>query len=94
MQNLLATGHPAIPTGEIDFTPLLYAALILLAWRRARVPFRFWVLPLAIFTGGLIDSISDGLGYSLVTNVCVLALVALLIPPWKRWPHPLHPPEV
>ena len=95
MQSLLATGHPAIPTtGDIDFTPLLYAALILLAWRRARLPFKVWVIPAAIFAGGLIDSISDGLGPSMVTTVCILALVALLIPPWGRRTHPLRPPEV
>lgn len=94
MQNLLATGHPAIPTGDIDFTPLLYAALILLAWRRARAPFKVWVIPAAIFAGGLIDSISDGLGLSTVTSVSVLALVAVLMPPWRHWAHPLRPPEV
>jgi hypothetical protein len=95
MQSLLATGHPAIPTtGDIDFTPLLYAALILLAVRRSYFPFKLWVIPAAIFAGGLIDSISDGLGPSTVTTVCILALVALLIPPWGRRTHPIPPPEV
>ena len=94
MQNLLATGHPAIPTGDIDFTPLLYTALILLAWRRSRVPFKIWVLPAAIFAGGLIDSISDGFGLSTVTSVSVLALVAILMPPWGRRTQPIPPPEV
>ena len=96
MQSLLATGHPAIPTtGDIDFTPLLYAALILLAVRRSHVLFKLWVIiPAAIFTGGLIDSISDGVGPSMVTNVCILALVALLIPLWAHRTHPIPPPEV
>jgi hypothetical protein len=95
MQALLATGHPAIPTtGDLDFTPLLYAALILLAVRRSHVPFSLWAIPVAIFAGGLIDSISDGLGPSMVTNVCILALVALLIPQWGRWTPPIPPPEV
>ena len=49
MQSLLATGHPAIPTtGDIDFTPLLYAALILLTVRRSH-SFKLWVIPAAIF---------------------------------------------
>ncbi len=95
MQSLLATGHPAIPTtGDIDFTPLLYAALILLAVRRSHVPFSLWVIPGAIFAGGLIDSISDAIGPSMVTNVCILALVALLIPLRGRRMPPIPPPEV
>lgn len=95
MQSLLATGHPAIPTtGDIDFTPLLYAALILLAVRRSHVPFKLWVIPAAIFAGGLIDSISDGFGPSMVTNVCILSLVALLIPLRGRRMPPIRPPEV
>ena len=95
MQSLLATGHPAIPTtGDIDFTPLLYAALIILAVRRSHVPFSLWVVPAAIFTGGLIDSISDGFGPSMVTNVCILSLVALLIPLRGRRMPPIPPPEV
>jgi hypothetical protein len=94
VQSLLATGHPAIPTGDFDFTPLLYAALVLLAWRRARAPFKIWVIPAAIFAGGLIDSISDGFGLSTVTSVSVLALVAVLIPPRRRWARPIPPPEV
>lgn len=97
MQSLLATGHPAIPTtGDIDFTPLLYAALILLAVRRSHVPFKFklWAIPVAIFAGGLIDSISDAFGPSTVTNVCILALVALLIPLRGRQMPPIPPPEV
>ena len=95
MQSLLATGHPAIPTtGDIDFTPLVYAAIILVAVRRSHVPFRLWVFPTAIFAGGLIDSISDGFGPSMVTNVCILALVALLIPLRGRRTPPIPPPEV
>jgi hypothetical protein len=95
MQSLLATGHPAIPTtGDIDFTPLLYAALILIAVRRSHVPFSLWVVPAAIFAGGLIDSISDGFGPSMVTNVCILSLVAILIPLRGRRMPPIPPPEV
>jgi hypothetical protein len=81
-------------TGDLDFTPLLYAALILLAVRRSRVSFSLWVIPAAIFAGGLIDSISDGLGPSMVTNLCILALVALLIPALVRWTARIPPPEV
>jgi hypothetical protein len=94
MQSLLATGHPAIPTGDFDFTPLLYTGLLLLGLRRARVPFRIWVLPVAIVAGGLIDSISDGLRFSTPTSAAVLALVVLLNP--LRWPsaYPLPPPDV
>ena len=80
MQTVLATGHPAIPTGDFDFTPLLYMAILLLALRRARVPFKIWVFPVVLVAGGLIDSISDGLHLSTVTTVRVLALVALLMP--------------
>lgn len=94
MQTLLATGHPAIPTGDFDFTPLLYAALLLITLVRGRIPFKIWVFPAALFTGGLIDSISDGLGFSTVTSALVLALVALLTPRWKASPHPLPPPDV
>jgi hypothetical protein len=93
MQSVLATGHPAIPTGDFDFTPLLYTGLLLLMYRRTRLPFRIWVIPAAIFTGGLIDSISDGLRLSTATSASVLALVALLTPTWAP-ARPLRPPEV
>ena len=63
--------------------------------RRSRVPIKLWVIiPAAIFTGGLIDSISDGVGPSMVTNVCILALVALLVPLWGHRMPPIPPPEV
>ncbi|MGZ5297349.1 MAG: hypothetical protein ACXWYT_10515, partial [Actinomycetota bacterium] len=80
MQSMLATGHPAIPTGDFDFTPLLYTGLLLLAFRRTRVPFRIWVLPVALVAGGLIDSISDGLRLRTLTTASVLLLMALLTP--------------
>lgn len=94
MQSVLATGHPAIPTGDFDFTPLLYTALLLITLLRARIPFKIWVFPVAIVAGGMIDSISDGLGFSTVTSACVLALVALLIPPRRASAPPLRPPDV
>jgi hypothetical protein len=94
MQSLLATGHPAIPTGDFDFTPLLYTALLLLALRRARVPFRIWVLPVAIVAGGMIDSISDGFRLSTPMMTSILTLVALLMPLRRATARPLRPPEV
>jgi hypothetical protein len=94
MQSLLATGHPAIPTGDFDFTPLLYMALLLLAVLRARVPFRIWMFPVAMVAGGLIDSISDGLRLRMLTTAAVLALVALLAPLRMTPAPPLHPPDV
>jgi hypothetical protein len=81
----LATGHPAIPTvGDIDPTPLLYMAILLLAYRRSRLPFRAWVIPVAFLAGGLIDSISDALHHATLTTACILTLVAILIPPPRR----------
>jgi hypothetical protein len=94
MQSVLATGHPAIPTGDFDFTPLLYMALLLITLFRAHAPFRIWVFPIALFAGGLIDSISDGLGFSTVTSALVLTLVALLTPRWNAPAPPFRPPEV
>ena len=94
MDTLLATGHPAIPTGDFDFTPLLYTALILVALRRARVPFKIWVFPIALVGGALIDSISDGLDLSTVTTVPVLALVAILMHSRRRWTPRFPPSEV
>ena len=91
---MLATGHPAIPTGDFDFTPLLYTALLLLGLRRARVPFRIWVLPVAIVAGGLIDTISDALRFTTPTTASVLALVALLVRPWRGRARELRPPSV
>ena len=89
MQSLLATGRiPRNPTtGDVDFTPLLYAATH--APRMVPGPRSVQDLGDAggdsrSFAGGLIDSISDGLGPSIVTNACVLALVALLIPSMER----------
>jgi hypothetical protein len=94
MQSVLATGHPAIPTGDFDFTPLLYTGLLLITLLRARIPFKVWVLPVAFVAGGLIDSISDGLGFSTLTSALVVALVALLTPRWRAAAPPLRPPEV
>ena len=95
MLAFLATGHPVIPTtGDLDFTPLLYMAILLLAVRRTHIPFTLWVIPAAFFAGGLVDSISDGLGYSTIRSACILALVALLIPPRRSRAHPIPPPEV
>ena len=91
---MLATGHPAIPTGDFDFTPLLYTGLLLLTVRQARVPFKIWLIPAAIFAGGLIDSISDGLGFSMVTSACVLMLVALFTQPRRASSRPFRPPDV
>lgn len=92
MQSVLATGHPAIPTGDFDFTPLLYTGLLLITLFRARLPFRIWVFPVAIVAGGLVDSISDGLGVSTVTSALVLTLVALITPRWGSPAPPLRPP--
>ena len=94
MQTFLATGHPAIASGDFDFTPLLYIGILLLTVYRARYPFRLWMLPVSVVAGAAIDSISDGLGFSMVTTTCVLALVALLFPTRRRWARPLPPPEV
>ena len=94
MLRTIATGHPAIPTGDFDFTPLLYTALLLLAFRRAGVPFKIWVLPVAIVVGALIDSISDGLRLSTMTTAPVLALLALLISSRMAATRRLHPPQV
>jgi hypothetical protein len=94
MQCMLATGHPAIPTGDFDFTPLLYTALLLITLFRAHAPFKIWVFPLALLAGALIDSISDGLGFSTLTSALVLTLVALLTPRWKAPAPHLRPPEV
>jgi hypothetical protein len=94
LETNIATGHPAIPTGDFDFMPLLYTALILLALRRARVPFKIWVFPIALVGGALIDSISDGLQLSTVTTVPVIALMALLISSRLATTRRLHPPQV
>jgi len=83
----LATGHPAIPTaGDFDFTPLLYMAILLLAYRRSRLPFRAWLIPVAFVAGGLVDSMSDGLHHSTLMTASILTLVAILIPPSRRVP--------
>jgi hypothetical protein len=94
MLSILATGHPAIPTGDFDFTPMLYTAIVLIAMRRARVPFRIWLIPVALVAGAMIDSVSDGLQLSTVTTVPVLALMALLVHSRRRWTPRLPPWEV
>ena len=94
MQSVLATGHPAIPTGDFDFTPFVYVVIILVALRRARVPFRIWVFPIVLVAGALIDSISDGLHLSAAMTVPVLALVALLMHSRRRWTPRFPPSEV
>ena len=90
----VATGHPAIPTGDFDFTPLVYVAIILVALRRAHVPLRIWVFPIVLVAGALIDSISDGLHLSTVSTVPVLALVALLMHSRRPWTPRFPPSEV
>lgn len=94
MQSVLATGHPAIPTGDFDFTPLLYTGLLLITLFRARTPFKIWVFPVVVVAGALIDSISDGFGFSTVTTALVFALVALLTPRWRPRRSSFVPPEV
>ena len=94
IESVLATGLPAIPTGDFDFTPLVYVAIILVALRRAHVPFRIWVFPIVLVAGALIDSISDGLHLSTVTTVPVLALVALLVHSRRPWVPRFPPSEV
>ena len=77
----VATGHPAIPTdGDFDFTPLLYAAIWILALRRPRPGLMLLAAPLFLLAGGLVDSISDVLGLSTLTTASALALPALLLP--------------
>ena len=90
MFTLLATGHPAIPTGDFDFTPLLYAALLLLILRRAQVSLKLWMLPVVIVAGGVIDTTSDAFHVSTLTSVSVLALVALVA---RRRTKPVGPPR-
>ena len=77
----IATGHPAIPTnGDFDFTPLLYAAILILGFRRLRPGLLLLAAPLFLLAGGLVDSISDVLGLSTLTTASALALHALLLP--------------
>ena len=77
----VATGHTAIPTGgDFDFTPLLYAAIGILAFRRLRPGLLLLAAPLFLLAGGLVDSISDVLGLSTLTTASALALPALLLP--------------
>ena len=77
----VATGHPAIPTGgDFDFTPLLYCAIGILAFRKLRPGLLLLAAPLFLFAGGLVDSISDLLGLSTVTTASALVLPALLLP--------------
>ena len=76
----VATGHPAIPTGgDFDFTPLLYAAIWILAFRKLRPGLLLLAAPLFLLAGGLVDSISDVLGLSTLTTASALALPALLL---------------
>jgi hypothetical protein len=77
----VATGHPAIPAGgDFDFTPLLYAAILILGFRRLRPGLLLLAVPLFLLGGGLVDSISDALGLSTLTTASALALPALLLP--------------
>jgi hypothetical protein len=77
----VATGHPAIPTGgDFDFTPLLYAAILILGFRRLRPGLLLLATPLFLLGGALVDSISDVLGLSTLTTACALVLPALLLP--------------
>jgi hypothetical protein len=77
----VATGHPAIPTGgDFDFTPLLYAAIGILAFRKLRPDLLLLAAPLFLLGGALVDSISDVLGLSTLTTASALALPALLLP--------------
>jgi len=94
MHAVMATGHPAIPTGDFDFTPLLYMALLLLLMRKTRVPFRIWVLPIAMVAGGLIESLSKGLGLPTPTTVALLVLVVLFVHPPRASTPSIHPPNV
>ena len=91
---MLATGHPAIPTGDFDFTPLLYTAILLLAYRRTRLLFRAWMIPIVIVAGGLVDSISDAFRFSTLATACVLTVVAILIPPGRARDAQIRPPDV
>src|SRR5262245_1365585 len=77
----VATGHPGIPTGgEFDFTPLLYCAMLILAFRRLRPGLLLLATPLFLFAGGLVDSVSDAFGLSTLTTAGALVLPALLLP--------------
>jgi hypothetical protein len=77
----VATGHPAIRTsGDFDFTPLLYAAIGILAFRKLRPGLMLLAAPLFLLAGGLVDSISDVLGLSSLTTASALTLPALLLP--------------
>jgi hypothetical protein len=91
----LATGHPAIPTaGDIDFVPLLYAALLFLALWRTRIPIRIWVLPIVLLLGGLIDSIANATHVSSMTVIALLILLAVLVPRRRTPAGPQRPPAV
>lgn len=83
MLGSLATGHPAIPTGDFDFTPLLYAALALPIVRPRRRRDWLWVIPVAILGGGIVDSTSDAIGLSTATTASTLILLGLLVS-WRR----------
>jgi hypothetical protein len=93
MSGLLGTGHPVIPVGNFDFTPLLYTALLLFALRRARIRLRPWVIPVAIVVGGVVDSISDAAGISTATAAAFLIGVAVVVS-WRRTSPAPPPPTV
>jgi hypothetical protein len=90
----VATGHPAIATGDFDFTPLLYLAIGILAFRRLRPGLLLLAIPLLLFAGGVVDSISDALGLSTLTTACALVLPALLFPLPRALRRHHHPPAV
>jgi hypothetical protein len=90
---LIGTGHPPIPIdGVIDPTPLLYWVIILLSLRAGGVGIRLWMVPLALFVGGLVDSVADALGVSGPSVVAVLVLVAVALAwRYRRWLASLPP---
>jgi len=91
----IATGHPPIPTdGNIDFVPLLYAALLFVALWRSRIPLRIWVLPVILLAGGLIDSIANAMHVSSMTVIGLLTLLATLVPRRRTPARPSGPPAV
>jgi MYXO-CTERM domain-containing protein len=80
----LATGHPAVPIGgTIDPTPLLYWVIILGSIRAWGIWFRLWMVPLALFVGGLVDTVADGLGVTEPSVVAVLLLLGVA-GAWRR----------
>ena len=84
MFTLLATGHPAIPTGDFDFTPLLYAALLVPVVGWSRILRKLWMLPVIVVTGGVIDTVADGLGVSTATTASLLFLLVVIVVARRR----------